>query len=230
MRKLFSLKIDLDFLCIIRILENNNTETEENYGLYDFKVQNEKISGVFWQREKSVILNEFNITTTEPLTFFKVNRFDFKIQPIKNKEFLLNIQSSSKSIKEFLKFLQEQLNTKVYISQIDVFLPSLISYLKEQKPPLLKITHAYATNTTLSSHEKITFSIYSDEDAIRSANKALNIDSIVFDRVKIQSFLQGIPGFLDIRSNCLYNITKESSELEHLLINYIINALSESRN
>lgn len=227
MRKLFSLKIDIDEIALFeRIRSHKNTEPD--YGLYDIITAGGILTGAFWIREEVTIFNEINIYERgEPVSFFKVSRCIFSIQSIKKKSLILTIDSSSKSIKPFLKCLENAIQLKIFISQIKISLLELSTHIQNSENSRVRITHSYSSNQTITRHDKISFSIYSDENAILSAKRLLQDATVEFERVKIESYQEGTPVLLDIKSNCLYSISTPNSKLEKSLIDFVIRTQSD---
>ncbi|UZS63705.1 hypothetical protein [Pseudomonas syringae] len=224
MRKLFSLKIDLDEVTLFERISNHEN-TKSDHGIYDIITAGKFLTGAFWLREEVVVLNEFNIYESgEPVTFFKVSRCIFSIQSIKNKSLILTIDSSSKSIKPFLKNLEEAIQSKIFISQIKISLLKLSTHIQNSENSRVRITHSYSSNQTITQHDKISFSIYSNENAILSAQRLIHDVPLEFERVKIESYQDGTPVTLDIKSNCLYSISIPNSKLEKTLLDFVINA------
>ncbi|UXZ23904.1 hypothetical protein KZH41_06735 [Pseudomonas sp. YeP6b] len=222
MRKLFSLKIDLDEVTLFERIRNHKN-TKSDHGIYDIITAGEFLTGAFWIREKIVVLNEFNIYESgEPVSFFKVSRCIFSIQSITKKSLILTIDSSSKSIKPFLKSLEEAIQSKIFISQIKISLLELSTYIQNSENSRVKITHSYSSNQTITLHDKISFSIYSNENAILSAQRLIQDVPLEFERVKIESYQDGTAVVLDIKSNCLYSISTPNSKLEKSLIEFVI--------
>lgn len=222
MRKLFSLKIDLDAAILFeRISTHKNSKSD--HGIYDIVTAEKFLTGAFWLREEIVVLNELNIYESgEPVSFFKVSRCIFSMQSIKKKSLILTIDSSSKSIKPFLKSLEDAIQSKIIISQIKISLLDLSKFIQDSENSLVRITHSYSSNQTITRHDKISFSIYSNENAILSAQRLINDVPLEFERVKIESYQDGTPVILDIRSNCLYSISTPNSKLEKSLIDFVI--------
>ncbi|MEE4921994.1 hypothetical protein V2K23_21480 [Pseudomonas alliivorans] len=222
MRKLFSLKIDLDELTLFERIKNYKN-TESDHGVYDIITTGNLLTGAFWIREEIIVLNELNIYESgEPVSFFKVSRCIFSIQSIKKKSLILTIDSSSKSIKPFLKSLEDAIQSKIFISQIKISLIELSTYIQNSENSRVRITHSYSSNQTITQHDKISFSIYSDENAILSAQRLVQDAPVEFERVKIESYQEGAPVILDIKSNCLYSISTPNSKLEKSLIDFVI--------
>lgn len=223
MRKLFSLKIDLDELTLFERIRNHKN-TESDHGVYDIITAEKFLTGAFWIREEIVVLNELNIYESgEPVSFFKVSRCIFSIQSIKKKTLILTIDSSSKSIKPFLRSLEEAIQSKIFISQIKISLLDLSTYIQDSENSRVRITHSYSSNQTITQHDKISFSIYSNENAILSAQRLIHEAPLEFERVKIESYQDGTPVILDIKSNCLYSISTPNSKLEKTLLDFVIN-------
>jgi hypothetical protein len=221
-RKLFSIKIDLDQPTIFERISNHKNK-QSDHGIYDIITTGKFLTGAFWIREKIVVFNELNIYESgEPVTFFKVSRCIFSIQSITKKSLLLTIDSSSKSIKPFLKNLEEAISSKIFISQIKISLLDLSKHIQDSDNSRVKITHSYSSNQTITRHDKISFSIYSNENAILSAQRLIQGVPVEFERVKIESYQDGIPVILDIKSNCLYSISIPNSELEKSLVDFVI--------
>ncbi|NVZ84257.1 hypothetical protein HX836_20795 [Pseudomonas yamanorum] len=222
MRKLFSVKIDLDPSVLFERISTYKT-TKSDHGIYDVAMTKQLLTGAFWLREEIIVLNELNIyESAEPVTFFKVNRCVFSLQSITKKELILSIDSSSKSIKPFLKWLEGAIQTTVFISQIKISLFDLSKHIEKSDNALVKITHSYSSNQTISKHEKISFSVYSNENAIIAAQRIISDVSLEFERVKIESYQDGVPVVLDIKSNCLYSVSTPNSKLEKTLIDFVI--------
>ena len=222
MRKLFSIKIDLDQQTIFERMSNHKNK-QSDHGIYDIITTGKFLTGAFWTREKIVVFNELNIYESgEPITFFKVSTCIFSIQSITKKSLLLTIDSSSKSIKPFLKNLEEAISSKIFISQIKISLLDLSKYIQDSGNSRVRITHSYSSNQTITRHDKISFSIYSNENAILSAQRLIPGVPVEFERVKIESYQDGIPVILDIKSNCLYSISIPNSELEKSLVDFVI--------
>lgn len=222
MRKLFNIKVDLDIKTLFDRISLYTSE-QEDHGIYDITIAGQSLSGAFWIRERIVVLNETNIyDSAEPIIFFKVSRCLFTLQSISSKESILSIESSSKSIKPFLKCLEQAIKSKIFIGQIKISLLELSKYIQASDNPLVKITNSYSSNLTISRHDKISFSIYSSVDAILSAQKIITEAPLEFERIKIESFQNGHPVTLDIKSNCLYNISTPNSNLENTLIDFVI--------
>ena len=222
MRKLFNIKVDLDKKTLFDRIGLYTSE-QEDHGIYDITTAGQSLSGAFWLRERIVVLNEINIyDSAEPIIFFKVSRCLFTLQSISNKESILSIDSSSKSIKPFLKCLEQAIQSKIFIDQIKISLLELSKYIQASDNPLVKITNSYSSNLTISRHDKISFSIYSNENAILSAQRIIKDVPLEFERVKIESSQNGHPVTLDIKSNCLYNISLPNSNLEKTLIDFVI--------
>lgn len=229
MRKLFNIKIsEFDLPALFRKINETKIGENSEHGTYDVELSDQKLKGSFWTREQIVILNETDIyTSAEPITITKVNRFTFSLQNIQKSEYLLNIESSSRSIKPLVKYLQDITEAKIFISQIEINLTELANYFQFSKIPLIKITNAYASNQTINNSEKITFSIYSQGNAITSAQTIIKKENLLFDRVRIQASHQGQNIILDIKSNCLYSISAEKSEMENKLIAYVLKTQAE---
>lgn len=222
MRKLFNIKVDLDKKTLFDRI-GQYTSKQEDHGIYDITIVEQSLSGAFWLRERVVVLNEINIyDSAEPIIFFKVSRCLFTLQRISNKELILSIDSSSKSIKPFLKCLEQAIQSKIFIDQIKISLLELSKYIQASDNPLVKITNSYSSNLTISRHDKISFSIYSNENAILSAQRIIKEVPLEFERIKIESSQNGHPVTLDIKSNCLYNISSPNSNLEKTLIDFVI--------
>ena len=222
MRKLFSIKIDLDQQTIFERMSNHKNK-QSDHGIYDIITTGKFLTGAFWTREKIVVFNELNIYESgEPITFFKVSTCIFSIQSITKKSLLLTIDSSSKSIKPFLKNLEEAISSKIFISQIKISLLDLSKHIQDSDNSRVKITHSYSSNQTITRHDKISFSIYSNENAILSAQRLIPGVPVEFERVKIESYQDGTPVILDIKSNCLYSISIPNSELEKSLVDFVI--------
>lgn len=224
MKKLFNIKItELKPADLFEKLSRHAHLSLENHGLYDLTFEDNKISGFFWAREAVVVPNELDLHTLgEPLTFYKLNRFEFSLKHINKYEYLLTISSSSRSIKPLLKLLQETTDTKVFVSQIEISLTSLIHQIEKVSSAPIEITHAYASNQVLSKSEKITFSVYSTENAINAAQKTITGTTIKFDRIRLRTSHEGTILTLDIKSNCLYSISESSSEIEKILECYVL--------
>lgn len=223
MHKLFSLKIDLSPSAIAGRLDENRYFEGPTKGIYDLEITDDGISGFFWHREEIVVLNESDIhSSAEPITFFKVSRFLFKLRHISKNKHLLQIESSSKSVKPFLKTLQELTASKIFISQVEVDLEKFAKRIISLDLPLTKITHAYASSQAISASEKITFSLYSFNDAISASQTLLKRGDVVFDRIRIQTSELGNTILLDVKSNCLYSISAPNSIIEKHLIDYVI--------
>lgn len=227
MRKLFKIKIsELGLEELFKKIEQSQLDDSLEQGTYDIELNEQKISGLFWTREKVTILNELDIhASAEPITIYRLNRFLFTLQHVKNVEYLLNIESSSKSIKPLINHLQSLTGTGIFISNIDIDLFKLASHFLSSKLPLIKVIKSYASNQPISLSEKITFSLYSQDNAIISAQKLMQTKNLKFDRIQIQSSSQGDPVTLDIKSNCLYNISHKNSKAEEVLISYILKNL-----
>lgn len=222
MRKLFSIKIDLDQQTIFERMSHHKNK-QSDHGIYDIITTGKFLTGAFWIREKIVVFNELNIYESgEPITFFKVSTCIFSIQSITKKSLLLTIDSSSKSIKPFLKNLEEAISSKIFISQIKISLLDLSKYIQDSGNSRVRITHSYSSNQTITRHDKISFSIYSNENAILSAQRLIPGVPVEFERVKIESYQDGTPVILDIKSNCLYSISIPNSELEKSLVDFVI--------
>ncbi|WP_070411727.1 hypothetical protein [Pseudomonas lundensis] len=222
MRKLFNIKVDLDKKTLFDRI-GQYTSKQEDHGIYDITIIGQSLSGAFWLRERVVVLNEINIyDSAEPIIFFKVSRCLFTLQSISSKELILSIDSSSKSIKPFLKCLEQAVQSKIFIDQIKISLLELSKYIQASDNPLVKITNSYSSNLTISRHDKISFSIYSNENAILSAQRIIKEVPLKFERIKIESSQNGHPVTLDIKSNCLYNISLPNSNLEKTLIDFVI--------
>lgn len=222
MRKLFNIKVDLDKKTLFDRI-GQYTSKQEDHGIYDITIIGQSLSGAFWLRERVVVLNEINIyDSAEPIIFFKVSRCLFTLQSISSKELILSIDSSSKSIKPFLKCLEQAIQSKIFIDQIKISLLELSKYIQASDNPLVKITNSYSSNLTISRHDKISFSIYSNENAILSAQRIIKEVPLEFERIKIESSQNGYPVTLDIKSNCLYNISLPNSNLEKTLIDFVI--------
>ncbi len=224
MRKLFSIKIaNLGLNNLHNKISNRPPDETLDYGTYDVELQDNVLSGYFWTREKIIILDELDIhASAEPVTIHKVNRFTFTLRRIKDFDYLLNIESSSKSIKPLIRHLQNITETKVYISQIEISLTDFVDHLEKENMPLLKATHAYATNQTISNSEKITFSIYSSENAITAAQTIINNKNLKFDRIRLHTSNQGRSVTLDIKSNGLYSASEAKSDIEKEMIAYVL--------
>lgn len=223
MHKLFSLKIDATPNEIINQLNKNKYFEAPTEGIYDLETTTDGASGFFWHREEVIVLNESDIhSSAEPITFFKVSRFLFKLRHISKKNFLLQIESSSRSVKPFIKTLQEITKSKIYISQINIDLEGLSKQITTLNLPLTTITHAYASNQTISASEKISFSLYSSDNAIAASRDLLQKGSIEFDRIRLKTSEHGKVITLDIKSNCLYNISDPNSTIENIFIDYVI--------
>lgn len=223
MHKLFSLKIESSPSEVTERLSKNKYFEGPTKGIYDLEITDNGISGFFWHREEVIVLNESDIhSSAEPITFFKVSRFLFKLRHISKKNHLLQIESSSKSVKPFLKTLQELTESKIFISQIDIELEKFSSKIIDLNLPLTTITHAYASNQTISASEKITFSLYSSSNAIEASQALLKKESINFDRIRIQTSEHGKAIIIDIKSNCLYNISEPNSTIEKHFIDHVV--------
>ncbi|HBO2455764.1 hypothetical protein [Pseudomonas aeruginosa] len=229
MKKIFNIKVSECppaelFEKLLHHVHHNSLD----HGLYDLAREENTVSGFFWARETVIVSNELDLHTLgEPLTFYKVNKFAFTLQSIKKFEYLLIIDSSSRSIKPLLKLLQEATGTKVFISQIEISLTNLVTHLKSSSSTQITITHAYTSNQVISKSEKISFSIYSIENALTAAKKIMNGSTIRFDRIRMQTSSQGDILKIDIKSNCLYSISASNSEIEKLLLRYVLSTQNE---
>lgn len=229
MHKLFNLNFESESHEVVERLRKNNNYEDSTKGLYDLNVKDGDVSGFFWYREEVVVLNEADIhSSAQTITFFKVSRFLFRLRHVSKRNYLLQIESSSKSIKPFLKALNEITQSKLFVSQIDVDLEKFSNKIISLNLPLTTITHAYASSQVISASDKITFYLYSSKNAIESSQELLGKKKIRFDRIKLQSSESGRTVVLDIRSNCLYNVSEANSEIEKRFIDYVISTQYES--
>lgn len=200
------------------------------YGFYDVNDDDRAVSGFFWIRETVIVENELALNSPgQLLTIYKISRFAFSLRHIHEFDYLLTVESASRSVKPLVNILRDLTEENVFIGEIIISLADLVGRFESAGLRSLKITHAYALDHVISRTEKISFSIYSTENALNAANEILHKrDAINFERLKLEVFNDGELVKLDIKRNCSYSISELRPKVEKLLLDYILNFLRGS--